>query len=124
MHRALDMRISAVLPALLGHISFDDAELAAARDRNVQPVQRLIAAAQAAGRLRADVTFADIGLLLVRLSRPLPGPFPRGLDLELAHRHLDLVLDALKAPADMDAPPLRGPALTLAELQSLGVSST
>src|SRR2546428_5166844 len=31
MHRALDLRISAVMPALLGHISFDDDEVKQAR---------------------------------------------------------------------------------------------
>src|SRR5438270_11489584 len=42
MHRTLDLRISAVMPALLGHISFDDDELKAARERAVEPVLRLI----------------------------------------------------------------------------------
>src|SRR5439155_5023313 len=97
MHRALNLRISAVIPALLGHISFEDEEVKHARQQAVEPVLRLIEAAQAAGRLRADVAFGDIGLLLVRLSRPLPGPFPRELDMRLAHRHLDLVLAALEA---------------------------
>ena len=80
---------------------------------------RLIEAAQAAGRLRADVAFGDIGLLLVRLSRPLPGPFPRELDMRLAHRHLDLVLAALEAYPDSRPSRLSGPAMTLAELQGL-----
>ena len=120
MHRALDLRISAVMPALLGHISFEDDEVRAARQKSVEPVLRLIEAAQAAGRLRADVAFGDIGLLLVRLSRPLPGPFPRDLDVRLAHRHLDLMLAGLEAQPASSAPHLSGPALTLAQLQSLG----
>jgi AcrR family transcriptional regulator len=120
MHRALDLRISAIMPALLGHISFEDEELRLARQQAVEPVLRLIDAAHAAGRLRSDVAFGDIGVLLVRLSRPLPGPFPPELDLRLAHRHLDLVLAALEVHAGSTAAPLSGPALTLDELQSPG----
>src|SRR5881227_1235599 len=33
MHRALDLRISAVMPALLGHISFEDEEVRVARQK-------------------------------------------------------------------------------------------
>jgi AcrR family transcriptional regulator len=117
MHRALDLRISAVMPALLGRISFEDAEVSQARQASVEPVLRMIEAAQAEGSLRADVAFGDIGPLLVRLSRPLPGEFPRELDNSLAHRQLDLVLAGLRA--GVDAAPLGGPALTLDQLRSL-----
>ena len=109
----------AVMPALLGHISFEDEEVKNARRQAVEPVLRLIEAAQAAGRLRADVAFGDIGLLLVRLSRPLPGPFPRELDMRLAHRHLELVLAALEAHPESRPSRLGGPVMTLAELQGL-----
>ena len=57
MHRALDLRISAVMPALLGRISFEDEELRLAREQAVEPVLRLIDAAQAAGRLRVGRGF-------------------------------------------------------------------
>src|SRR5438552_10199141 len=68
MHGALGLRISAVMPALLGSISFDADEFVAAREAATAPVLRIIAAGQAAGQLRADIAFGDIGLLLVRLS--------------------------------------------------------
>jgi AcrR family transcriptional regulator len=122
MHRALDLRISAVMPALLGHISFEDQDLRLARENAVEPVLRVIDAAQAAGRLRADVAFGDVGLLLVRLSRPLPGPFPGELDMRLAHRHLDLVLAGLEAHPETRTTRISGPAMTLAELQNLAGS--
>jgi AcrR family transcriptional regulator len=122
MHRALDLRVSAVMPALLGHISFEGEELKNARERAVAPVLRLIDAAQAAGRMRSDVAFGDIGLLLVRLSRPLPAHFPRELDVHLAHRHLDLLLTALEAHPESGSTRLSGPAMTLAQLQNLGDS--
>jgi AcrR family transcriptional regulator len=121
MHRALDLRISAVMPALLGRISFEeDEEVKRARQQAVEPVLRLLDAAQAAGLLRSDVAFGDVGPLLVRLSRPLPGPFPRELDASLAHRHLDLVLAGLRAGSDAGTGRLSGPALSLTDLQRLG----
>jgi AcrR family transcriptional regulator len=119
MHGALNLRISAVMPALLGHISFDDQQVRTAREQAVEPVLRLIEAAQRAGRLRSDVAFGDVGLLLVRLSRPLPGPFPHELDLRLAHRHLELVLAGLEAHPEASPRRISGPAVTLAELQEL-----
>jgi AcrR family transcriptional regulator len=114
MHRALDLRISAVMPAMLGRLSLADDELTVAREHALAPVLRMLTAAKAAGLVRADVEFGDIGTLLVRLSRPLPGPFPRELDLALAHRQLDLLLAGLSGTE-----PLGGPALNLEDLQSI-----
>src|SRR5579884_3528467 len=107
MHAALDLRVSAVLPALLGRISFDDEKIMALRDASAHVIQAMIERAQAEGMLRPDVGFGDISLLLIRLARPLPGPFPRALSDHLAHRHLALVLDGLRADHD----PLPGAAL-------------
>jgi len=115
MHAALDLRISAVMPVLLGHISFEDEAMRRARDQATAPVLRMIAAGQAAGALRNDIAFGDIGTLLVRLSRPLPGPIPPDVDRRLAHRHVDLLLQALR----VQAPPLTGPALSLDDLQHI-----
>lgn len=117
MHRALDLRVSAVLPALLGHISLSDAEIAPLRDISAQRLEALIARAHASGALRRDVSFGDIGPLLVRLARPLPGPLPRDLDDRLAHRHLDLVLAGLRA-GDQTSHPLPEPAMSLADLRA------
>ena len=120
LHRALDLRISAVMPALLEHIPLDDEEIASIRTRSWELFQQLFDRAHAAGTLRSDVTFADIGLLLVRLARPLPGPIPRELDNRLAHRHLELLLDGLRADRAELAAPLPEPALTLADLLAAG----
>lgn len=117
LHRALDLRVSAVMPALLGHIPPDDAEIAAARGHSWGLFQQLVDQAHAAGTLRPDVTFLDVGQLLVRLARPLPGPVPRDLDNQLAHRHLELVLDGLRGERAASITPLPGPALTLADLR-------
>jgi hypothetical protein len=78
-----------------------------------------IVRARAEGTLRPDATFADVGLTLVRLAHPLPRSFPRALDGALAHRHLQLVIDGLRAGAH--AEPLPGPALSLDGLRSVAV---
>ncbi|MGH3802638.1 MAG: TetR/AcrR family transcriptional regulator, partial [Pseudonocardiaceae bacterium] len=73
LHAALGLGVSAVIPVLLDRVDLDTPEIAKLRDHGVAMVQRLIDAAQAEGSLRPDVSFADIGVILVRLSRPLPG---------------------------------------------------
>ena len=120
LHRALDLRVSAVMPALLDRIPPDDEEIASVRTRTWGLFQQLVDRAHAAGTLRPDATFADVGLLLVRLARPLPGPIPRDLDNRLAHRHLELLLDGLRAGRAEPAAPLPEPALTLADLRAAG----
>ncbi len=123
LHAALDLRISAVMPALLGHVPPDDGEIAAVRERSWGLFEALVDRAHAAGTLRADVSFADVGVLLQRMARPLAGPIPRDLDNRLAHRHLDLLLDALRADRAAVADPLPGPALELADLMAAGDSA-
>jgi AcrR family transcriptional regulator len=118
MHRALDLRIAAVMPALLGHVPLnEDEEIRQARDAAVGPVLRMIQEAQQQGTLRTDVAFGDIGLMLVRLSRPLPGEFPRELDERLAHRHVELLVQGLRPAALAGSDALPGPALGLDELR-------
>jgi AcrR family transcriptional regulator len=119
MHAALDIRAAAVIPALLDAIRpAEDPELARARERGARNVQYLIDAAHQDGSLRADVTFGDVGTLIVRLSRPLPGGFSPEQDNALAHRHLDLVVPGLRAAQAADGE-LSGPALTRDDLQHL-----
>ena len=118
MHRAIDVRTAAVIPALLAEAPFDDPELSQARQTGTALLEALVGAAHQAGTLRADVTPADIGLLIVRLSRPLPGGFSAETNTSLSHRHLDLLIDGLRATARQPAH-LAGPALTLTDLRQL-----
>jgi AcrR family transcriptional regulator len=118
LHAVLDLRTSAVIPTLLDALDLDDPELHAARQRSAGLAQQLIDAAHDAGVLRKDVTFGDVGLMLVRLARPLPGPIPPETQDALAHRHADLFLAGLRT--DPAATPLDGPALELADLQRMG----
>lgn len=123
MHRALDVRVSAVVPALLDRISIEAEEYRAAREDSSRTIQRLIDQAQTDGTLRPDVAFGDIALVLTRFARPLPGPISRDLDERLAHRHLDLVLDGLRSIRSRPPDPLPGPAMTLGDLQALRLAS-
>src|SRR5215470_2214020 len=117
MHRAIDVRAAAVIPALLGVIPFDDEEITHARRAAPAEIQALVDAAHRAGVLRPDVTSGDIGMLIVRLSRPLAG-FPPEIQYGLSHRHLNLLIDGLRATARQPAE-LGGPALTLADLRQV-----
>jgi AcrR family transcriptional regulator len=119
LRRALDLRVGAVIPALLGHVSLEEPETRLLRERSAGLIQQLIDRAQQEGTLRPDVTFSDFSFLLIRLSRPLPGPLPRVLQDELARRHLELLLDGLRTGGSECATPLPGPALSLAELRAL-----
>jgi AcrR family transcriptional regulator len=116
MHRAIDARAAAVIPALLGQVSLDDQEIRRARDAAPSTFEALVDAAHRGGSLRADVTSGDIGMLIVRLSRPLPGGFSRETNDGLSHRHLDLLVDGLR-PATGQPAPLGGPAMTLDDLR-------
>jgi AcrR family transcriptional regulator len=118
MHRAIDVRTAAVIPALLDQAPLDDDQLAQARQTGAALLEALTRAAHQAGTLRPDVTPADIGLLIVRLSRPLPGGFPPDTNTSLSHRHLDLLIDGLRATARQPAQ-LGGPALTLTDVRQL-----
>ncbi len=125
LHRALDIRAAAVIPALLDQLKLDEPELRRVRSRGSAAVQALVDAAHAEGGLRAEVSSGDIGMLLVRLARPLPGSFERELDRALAHRHLDLVIGGLRSGAsgvegmeDADRPVGGGPALSLSDLDA------
>jgi AcrR family transcriptional regulator len=112
-HYALDARIAALIPALLTDLRLDDPEYRAVQQRGAEALGRIVDAAQAAGDLRPDVAAGDVGLLLIRLARPLP-QLPAALDRELAHRHLDLVLAGLRGIG----PPLSGPRLGIGDLRT------
>jgi AcrR family transcriptional regulator len=121
MHRVLDIRIAAVIPALIGDVDLEEEQLRRVRYDGSAVLDDLVAAAHGAGKLRKDVTSADIGLLTVRLSRPLPGPFEREQNDELAHRHLDLLLEGLRPRAGRPAA-IAGPAMSMRDLQRLTVT--
>ncbi|WP_372495874.1 TetR/AcrR family transcriptional regulator [Kitasatospora humi] len=78
-------------------------------------VDQLMARARETGSLRADVAPGDLFVALGRLSRPMPGADCLKIDQNMMiHRHLQLLLDGLRAPAPSVLP---GRAITLDDLR-------
>lgn len=118
MHAAIEARTPAVIPILLDHLQLDHPDIATKRRRAAGLAQRLIDDAHAAGVVRKDIAFGDIGLMLIRIARALPGPMDETTQRALAHRHIDLLLSGLRQTPDPE--PLSGPALDLPDLQGMG----
>jgi hypothetical protein len=116
MHAVLDLRVSAVIPTVLDAMDLEDDDVRSAREVSAGLAQRIVDAAHADGSLAADITFGDIGTLLVRLSRPLPGSIPSDVDEQLAHRHLNLVINGLRPAPGRRVP--GGPRLERSDLRS------
>ncbi|MEV7569393.1 TetR/AcrR family transcriptional regulator [Streptomyces tanashiensis] len=119
-HGAADERIGALCPMLDGAFDKDHPDLMAERDRLEEAVQGLVERAQQAGRLRADVGVGDLMVAISQLTRPLPGSACGSFD-QFVHRHLQLFLDGLEAPARSELP---GKAATLEDLRRDSCSSS
>ncbi|MFF2189956.1 TetR/AcrR family transcriptional regulator [Streptomyces sp. NPDC058155] len=113
VHAAADERIGALCPLLSGSFNGDLPHLHAERERLEAAVEDLMEKARAAGRLRTDVAVGDLMVALSQLTRPLPGTGCLNID-RFTHRHLQLFLDGLEAPARSELP---GTAATLEDLR-------
>ncbi len=111
LRQMLVRRVAAIMPLALDHA--DDPALREPREASARAVEALVQAAHDDGTLGKEVSFGDVGTLLVRLSRPMPGGMDRDLDDRLAHRHLDVVLAGLRA----GVPALEGEGPTRRELR-------
>ncbi|MEU2051965.1 TetR/AcrR family transcriptional regulator [Streptomyces bungoensis] len=113
VHTAADERISALCPMVCGTFDKNHPELEAARERVERLVEEVMRRAREAGRLRPDVGVGDLLVVVAQLSRP-----PAGTDClrgdRFVHRHLQLFLDGLRAPARSV---LCGTAVTVEELR-------
>jgi AcrR family transcriptional regulator len=94
MHRALDARV-AVMNRIVGRVE-PDAELQATWQDSGSAVREIIDRAKGEGSLRADAEFVDVAIALVRFSRPIGG-FGPDLEEMVAHRHLEIYVDGLRA---------------------------
>ncbi|KUJ66392.1 TetR family transcriptional regulator, partial [Streptomyces albus subsp. albus] len=103
VHAAADERIGALCPMLSGVFDKHHPELLAERRRLEEAVEGLVARAMSAGRLRTDIAVGDVLVALSQLTRPLPGIACQGID-RFTHRHLQLFLDGLRAPARSELP--------------------
>lgn len=113
VHAAADERVGALCPLLSGDFDRARPDLDAARMRLEGAVEALMERARQAGRLRTDVAVGDLMVALSQLTRPLPGTGCVNMD-RFTHRHLQLFLDGLEAPARSELP---GKAATLEDLR-------
>ncbi|MGW7461650.1 TetR/AcrR family transcriptional regulator [Streptomyces sp. NPDC054797] len=112
-HTAIDERIGALCPMLSDGFDRDHPELLAASTALESAVETMLAAGQDSGLIRTDIGAGDLMVALSQLSRPLPGTACPEVD-RFAHRHLQLFLDGLRAPARSELP---GSAATLDDLR-------
>jgi AcrR family transcriptional regulator len=110
---AAEERIGALCPMLSEAFDHLDPQVAAEVGRLSRSVTAIMERAQCTGQLRGDIAVGDLMVALTQLTRPLPGTGCVGFD-RFAHRHLQIFLDGLRAPAQSE---LVGTAATLEELQ-------
>jgi AcrR family transcriptional regulator len=113
LREAVGLQVAWVMPAIAAALDRDD-ELAALRARSVTAIAKLIANAQRDGAIRPDITFGDLGLLVIRLARPLPLGHDRAVQDAAAQRHVAIMLAGLRPACE----PLPGRGLTLADLRA------
>ncbi|GAA2347923.1 TetR/AcrR family transcriptional regulator [Streptomyces kunmingensis] len=113
VHAAADERIGALCPTLQTTFDQDHPDLLASLGRLTAGIEDLLGRARAAGELRTDVGVGDLMVALSQLTRPLPGKACLDFD-RYVHRHLQLFLDGLMAPARSELP---GAAATLEDLR-------
>lgn len=95
---AAEERIGALCPMLTQHIDPEDPAISGARERLESATAHLLDRAHRAGRLRTDVGLGDVMVALSQLTRPLPGTSCPEIQ-RFVHRHLQIFLDGLRAPA-------------------------
>ncbi|MFE1749677.1 TetR/AcrR family transcriptional regulator [Streptomyces anandii] len=113
VHVAADERISALCPMVSSTFDQHHPDLEAARERVEDLVEEVMGRAVAAGQLRPDVGVGDLMIAAAQLSRPPAGTGCLSHD-RFVHRHLQLFLDGLRAPARSVLP---GTATTMEDLR-------
>ncbi|MGW9030186.1 TetR/AcrR family transcriptional regulator [Streptomyces sp. NPDC055722] len=113
VHAVADERIGALCPMVATAFDEHHPELEAARERLEQLIEEIMDRARAAGQLRPDVERGDLMIAVAQLSRPPAGTGCLSLD-RFVHRHLQLFLDGLRAPARSELP---GTAVTMEDLR-------
>ncbi|RAG82584.1 TetR/AcrR family transcriptional regulator [Streptacidiphilus pinicola] len=103
VHDSVNWKIGALCPMLSEWTDLGDPEVYATRERLDGSIQAIVSAAQAAGSLRDDVGSDDVMMAVAQLVRPFPGARYESLQ-PFVHRHLQLLLDGLRAPARTPLP--------------------
>ncbi|MFD5798318.1 TetR/AcrR family transcriptional regulator [Streptomyces diastatochromogenes] len=113
VHTAADERISALCPMVSSTFDKDHPDLVESQGRVEQLVEEVMGRAKEAGQLRPDVGVGDLLVVVAQLSRPPAGTDCLSSD-RFVHRHLQLFLDGLRAPARSTLP---GTAVSIKELR-------
>jgi AcrR family transcriptional regulator len=113
VHISADERISALCPMVSSTFDKSHPDLEAARERVERILETVMNRAKAAGQLRPDVGVGDLMVAVAQLSRPPAGTACFSAD-RFVHRHLQLFLDGLRAPARSALP---GAAVTMEDLR-------
>ncbi|PAZ14631.1 TetR family transcriptional regulator [Streptomyces sp. SA15] len=113
VHASADERVTAMCPMVQSTFDKNHPDLEDARERLEQTVEKIMERARAAGQLRPDVGVGDLMVAVAQLSRPPAGTACLSADRFL-HRHLQLFIDGLRAPARSTLP---GTATTMKELR-------
>ena len=111
---AAEERIGALCPMLSEAFDREDPEVARQVQRMERAINAIVDRAQRTGQLRPDIAVGDLMVALTQLTRPLPGTGCVSFD-RFVHRHLQLFLDGLRAPARSV---LVGTAATLEDLKA------
>ncbi|MFD9002024.1 TetR/AcrR family transcriptional regulator [Streptomyces sp. NPDC059582] len=115
VHAAADERIGALCPMFSSTFDEHHPDLEAVRERAEGVIAGVMDRAKAAGQLRADVGVGDLMVAVTQLSRPPAGTGCLSID-RFVHRHLQLFLDGLRAPARSVLP---GSAVTMEDLRQV-----
>ncbi|MFH8660865.1 TetR/AcrR family transcriptional regulator [Streptomyces afghaniensis] len=113
VHTSADERISALCPMVSSTFDENHPDLEAARERVERILETVMNRAKVAGQLRPDVGVGDLMVAVAQLSRPPAGTACFSAD-RFVHRHLQLFLDGLRAPARSTLP---GTAVTMEALR-------
>ncbi|MFJ6616854.1 TetR/AcrR family transcriptional regulator [Kitasatospora sp. NPDC091335] len=113
-HASVEEKVGGLCTLFSSHVDPFDPELAEIRTRLQTAVGGLMERAKVAGELRADVDHGDLFIATSQLTRPLPNTSCRLLD-DFVHRHLQIFLDGLRAPAPSVLP---GRAATFEDFQT------
>jgi AcrR family transcriptional regulator len=106
MRQMAQVRSSQMFPVSRRRTTEPGPELMAARAALLTDLDCLVARAQDAGNLRADVNVFDVVLMLNSIPARLPDDETTGPAADLAGRHLAVLLDGLRArPADGETLP-------------------
>ncbi|WP_200303367.1 TetR/AcrR family transcriptional regulator [Streptomyces adelaidensis] len=113
VHTSADERVSALCPMVQTAFDEHHPDLEASRERLEELIEHVMRRAREAGQLRADVGVGDLMIAVSQLSRPPAGTRCARVD-SFVHRHLQLFLDGLRAPAPSELP---GSPVTMEDLR-------